>query len=212
MSSINKEKLFCFTNDIPENVILKGDLAIDTEAMGLKIKRDRLCLIQICDSDNNVFLIHFPETNYNYNCDNLKNILLDKDRQKIFHYGRFDISIIRHYLGLDDIPNVYCTKIASRLTRTYTDHHGLKSLVNEILLKDLKKECGTSNWGSDNLSFEQKQYAINDVIFLHQIRENLNNRLKKLNRFKIANEYFNFLNSVCTSDLMDFEEDLFRHS
>lgn len=199
-------------NDLPEDVILKGDLAIDTEAMGLKLTRDRLCMVQICDENENVHLIHFPEGSYDYSkAINLKKYLMDESRQKIFHFGRFDIKIMRYYLELSIIPNVYCTKIASRLTRTYTDNHGLRTLVGEICKIDLNKESQKTNWGSDKLSDAQKNYAANDVIYLHKIRDKLNIMLKNNNRFEIALKYFDFLNSVVESDMIGFEEDLFRH-
>jgi ribonuclease D len=199
-----------FFNDIPENFKLVGDLAIDTEAMGLKITRDRLCVIQICDEHNNVCLVHFPSGNFNYDCPNLKKILTDPSRQKIFHYGRFDIAIMSHYLGIE-LENVYCTKIASRLCRTYTDSHGLRSLIMDLLKVEIKKDQQSSNWGSEILTEPQKHYAANDVIHLHQLRKILNEMLRKNGRAEIAGEYFKFLLTVCKTDLLGFEEDLFRH-
>ena len=201
-----------FINDIPDDFEFIGDLAIDTEAMGLKLQRDRLCVIQIADANKKVCLIHFPDNNYNYECKNLKKYLLNKDIQKIFHFGRFDISIIRKYLNIDEIQNVYCTKIASRFTRTYTDSHSLRSLVGEIMKIDLKKEQQCSYWGAQNLSEAQKTYAANDVIYLHDIRNALNKILEKYNRTEIANKFFQFLNNICTADLLDFNEDIFRHT
>ena len=117
-----------FINDLPENYELKGALAIDTEAMGLNHQRDRLCVVQICDEDGRVCLVHFKDKNFD--APNLKALLRDESRVKIFHYARFDVGIIKHYLGVSCAP-VYCTKIASRLSRTYTDRHGLKELVRE---------------------------------------------------------------------------------
>jgi ribonuclease D len=199
-------------NDIPDSVVLNGDVAIDTETMGLNVKRDRLCMIQICDSAKNVYLIHFPNGEYDYTCNNIKKILLDKNRQKIFHYGRFDIATIRYYLDIDAIPNVYCTKIASRFCRTYTESHGLRNLISDLLSKDIKKDQQQSNWGSPKITEEQKQYAANDVIYLHALRDELNRLLKFYNRVELAQKYFDFLDTVCSTDLVGFHEDLFRHS
>ncbi len=204
-----KNKVFYYLNDIPNDLNLGTIIAIDTEAMGLKTKRDRLCLIQICDAYGNIHLIHFPEKNYNYDCPNLKKIFMNDDIEKIFHYARFDVSIIRHYLKLDSFKNIFCTKIASKFTRTYTDSHSLRSLVNEICSKELKKEQTCTNWGSVSLSTDQKQYAVNDVLYLHEIKENLEKRLINYNRYEIAKKYFEFLDIVCTADLMDFTEDIF---
>src|SRR5574344_603324 len=127
-----------FVNDLPDNLELKGSIAIDTEAMGLKINnRDRLCVIQICDESGDVFLTHFPAGKYNYECKNLRRFLLDENRQKIFHYARFDVAIMRKYLKIDSMKNIFCTKIASRFARTYSDSHGLKNLVSELLHVEL---------------------------------------------------------------------------
>lgn len=200
-----------FVNDLPDDIELEGDIAIDTEAMGLKYNvRDRLCVIQICDASGKVYLIHFPASNYDYSCPNLKKFLLDENRQKIFHYARFDIAIIRKYLQIDEIKNIFCTKIASRFARTYTDSHSLKTLVSEILHIELKKEQQCSYWGADELTDAQKGYAANDVLYLHALRDRLIEMLQKSGRYEIACKYFDFINSVCTSDLMGFEEDLFR--
>ena len=200
-----------FVNDLPDNLELKGSIAIDTEAMGLKINvRDRLCVIQICDESGEVYLTHFPASNYDYSCPNLKKFLLDENRQKIFHYARFDIAIMRKYLKIDSIKNIFCTKIASRFARTYTDSHSLKTLVSELLHIELKKEQQCSYWGADELTDAQKGYAANDVLFLHQLRDKLSNMLKKSGRYDIALKYMDFVDNVCTSDLMGFEEDLFR--
>jgi ribonuclease D len=200
-----------FVNDISDSVELFGDLAIDTEAMGLKVKRDRLCVIQICDQKGNVYIVHFPDNFYNYDCKNLKKFLCCEKRQKIFHYARFDVAIIMNYLNIDNFDNIYCTKIASRLTRTYTDSHGLKSLVSDFLKIELKKDQQSSNWGAQNLTEAQKQYAANDVIYLHSLRDHLNKMLDTAGRKEVANKYFSFVKTVCHSDLLGFDEDLFRH-
>lgn len=200
-----------FVNDIPENLQLKGSIAIDTEAMGLKYnERDRLCVIQICDESGEVYLIHFPSDKYNYSCPNLRKVLTDKNVLKIFHYARFDIAIMRKYLNIDKFENIFCTKIASRFARTYTDSHSLKSLVSELLHVELKKEQQCSYWGAEQLTDAQKGYAANDVLYLHQLKDKLTNMLKVSGRYDIALKYMQFVDNVCTSDLMGFEEDLFR--
>lgn len=201
-----------FINDIPSDFLLEGDLAIDTEAMGLKIKRDRLCLIQICDSKGKICLVHFPNESFDYEkCINLKKYLLDENRQKIFHFARFDVAIMKYYLKLESIPNIFCTKIASRFARTYTDSHGLRSIVYEILGEEISKEQQSSNWGSNTLSEAQKNYAASDVIYLHQLRNKLIEMLKECKRLDIVEKYSNFINIVTTADLMDFTEDMFSH-
>ncbi len=198
-----------FINDLPDDLDLNGSLAIDTEAMGLKYNiRDRLCVVQLCDESGLVCLVHFPQNSYN--CPNLKKFLLDKDRQKIFHYARFDVAIMRKYLGIQNFENIFCTKIASRFARTYTDGHSLKTLVSELLHVELKKEQQCSYWGADELSDAQKHYAANDVIYLHALRDKLIEMLKKSGRYEIALKFMAFVDNVCTADMLGFEEDLFR--
>lgn len=206
-------KIHSFVNDILPETEMVGDLAIDTEAMGLKTHRDRLCMIQIADQADNVFLIHFPENNFNYDCKNLKKYLINKDIQKIFHFARFDVAIIKHYLNINLLPNVFCTKIASKLTRTYTDKHSLRALVNEFCDTDLRKEQQTTNWGQENISQAQKQYAVNDVIYLLYIRKRLIQMLQNTNRVELANKYFDFLDAVTESDLLHFiPENIIHHT
>lgn len=200
-----------FINDLPNNLEFNGDIAIDTEAMGLNLKRDRLCVVQICDEKKNVSLIHFPDEIYDYSAPNLKKLLLNETKQKIFHFGRFDIGIIRYYLNLPEIQNIYCTKIASRFARTYTDSHSLRALVMEVLKIDLKKDQQTSYWGSKELTEAQIKYAASDVLYLHEIRNYLNKILKNYNKMEIAQKYFDFLNTICQSDILGFNEEIFRH-
>ena len=212
--------------DLPSGVKLHGDLAIDTEAMGLQIKRDRLCLVQICDERDNIHLVHFPKPKKSknapelfngidtsiYNAPNLREYLLDSDRQKIFHYARFDVAILQHYLQIDEIPNIFCTKIASKLARTYTDYHGLRNVVNELLNVELKKEQQSSNWGASVLTEAQKHYAKNDVIHLHALRDKLIEMLEASERYDLAQKYFDFIPTLCNADLMGFSGDgLFTH-
>lgn len=205
-------KISIFTNDIPDDFVFSGSIAVDTEAMGLKIHRDRLCLVQICDEKGKIGMVHFPDSGYDYSKPkNLKALLEDKDRLKIFHYARFDVAILKKYLNIELIPNIFCTKIASRLARTYTDSHGLRSMLMDLIGVELKKEQQSSNWGSDTLTEAQKHYAANDVIYLHEAMKKLLVMLKKHNRLNIANKYFEFLDSVVETDTLGFEEDLFRH-
>lgn len=208
-------KINLHINDLPNSVILEGDIAIDTEAMGLNIHRDRLCLIQICDESGNIHLIQFKKdenNKLNYSAQNFKEILLDKNRQKIFHFGRFDIAILMHYLNLNEIPNVFCTKIASKLCRTYTEFHGLKNIAYELLGVEMKKEQQSSNWGANELSNDQKRYAANDVIYLHKLRDIFALMLQENGRLETASAHFSFLNQVCKTDLLNFKsEELFSH-
>ncbi|MBL0725573.1 MAG: ribonuclease D [Alphaproteobacteria bacterium] len=205
----SSKRVFLHYNDLPDNVELKGDIAVDTEAMGLQIHRDRLCLVQICDSEKNVHLVAFENGN-NYLATNLKSCFEDKSRQKIFHYARFDVAIIKHYLGVN-VSNIFCTKIASKLVRTYTDYHGLRSIVNELLGVDLRKDQQCTYWGAQQITEAQKHYAANDVIYLHAIRSKLQVMLKREGRVDIAQSYFDFLDTIVDIDLQGFRGDIFSH-
>jgi ribonuclease D len=192
-----------FLEDIPADLEMVGDIAIDTETLGLKIKRDRLCLIQIADSAGNIFLIKYGSSQYN--SPNLVKILTDKTRVKIFHYGRFDVAVLMNAFGISEISPLFCTKIASKLTRTYTDFHGLKTICRELLGVELDKESQTSNWAAETLTEKQIKYAINDVLFLHRLRDNLQTSLKTLKREELAEESFEFINTICKMDLLGFD-------
>jgi ribonuclease D len=210
-----KTKINIYENDLPDSVHLIGDLAIDTEAMGLNLYRDRLCLVQICDSEGAVHMVHFVQDGdgkCDYTAKNLRALLMDKNRQKIFHYARFDLAIMMHYLNIDRIHNIFCTKIASKLARTYTDHHGLRTVVMELCGVELKKEQQSSNWGASILTNEQKMYAANDVMHLHMVREKLIEMLYNSGRLDLAKEYFNFLHTVCKADMIGFNgANVFEH-
>ena len=200
-----------FYNDLPDDIsFLKGSVAIDTEAMGLNIKRDRLCLVQMCDEDQNIVIVKYNSGN-DYKSPNLIRLLEDEKHQKIFHFARFDVAILCHYLGISGINNIFCTKIASKLARTYTDRHGLKTLVREICGIVMDKEQQTSNWGVDILSEEQINYAISDVIYLHQIMRSLIKMLDITNRTSLANKCFETINLITSLDLQDFGTKLFEH-
>jgi len=198
-----------FQNDIPSSLNLVGDLAIDTEAMGLNICRDRLCLIQISTGNQDVYLVQFCE---GYDAPNLKKLLSDTTRTKIFHFARFDLAIIRHYLEIT-VENIFCTQIASRIARTYTDFHGLKDLCRELLQENISKEQRSSDWGQKPLSKEQQQYAATDVLHLHKLRMILTDMLTRESRLNLAQEIFAFLNTRVTLDLMGWQNvDVFAHT
>lgn len=197
-------------NDLPSNVILKGDIAVDTEAMGLNNLRDRLCVVQLCDEQGNVHIVHFPKQEYN--CPNLVKLLNDDSRQKIFHFARFDVAVLFHYTGAQ-FKNIFCTKIASKLCRTYTDMHGLKDIVFELLGIKISKQQQQSDWGAPSLSTQQLEYAASDVIYLHQLREKLSSLLKRESRFEIAHEVFACLAVRSKLDVLGWADiDIFAHS
>ena len=199
-----------FKNDIPEDLHLEGDIAIDTEAMGLQIHRDRICTVQFCDAKQQSFIVQFEPGKYH--APNLAKVLLDKNRVKIFHFARFDIAIIKHYLDID-IKEIFCTKIASRLVRTYTDSHGLKELCKELLGIQLSKQQQSSDWGVETFSKDQKDYAINDVTHLHELRDILTKMLLRENRMDMAKQLFEFLPTRAKLDIMGWSEvDIFAHS
>jgi len=201
---------FIYKNDLPESVDLKGSIAIDTETMGLKTKRDRLCLVQISTGDGNAHLVQFDNT-LNYDAPNLKKLLSNNDVLKIFHFARFDIAALNYYLKLD-IQNIYCTKIASKLTRTYTESHGLKALCDELLSVEISKKQQSSDWGAAEISPSQIKYAAADVLYLHQLKEKLDEMLRRNGRENIFNACIKFLPIRAKLDLEGFDEvDIFAH-
>ena len=200
-----------YQNDLPENHKLTKaqSVAIDAESLGLNYKgRDKLCLLQLCSGDEDVFIIQFDRNNYK--SPNLGKILKNDNILKIAHYARFEIGIIKHYLDIE-IKNIYCTKIASKLCRTYTDKHGLFDITKELLNIALNKSQQSSDWGLKNLSEDQKQYAALDVLYLHRLKEKLDLMLKREKREELANACFNFLNTRADLDLGGWEEDIFNH-
>ena len=177
--------------------------------MGLNNKRDRLCLVQLSDGNGDAHLVKFDGT---YNAPNLLKLLGDASRVKLFHFARFDLSIMRHYLGIR-LENVYCTRTASRLVRTYTDRHGYKDICKELLGVDISKQLQSSDWGSATLSGEQIEYASSDVLYLHRLREKLDVMIAREGRQELAQACFNFLPFRAELDLAGWEEqDLFAHS
>jgi ribonuclease D len=196
--------------DLPEGLLASGIVAVDTEAMGLQPGRDRLCLVQIADGSGDEHLIRFSPGS-DYAAPNLRAILADPSRLKLFHFARFDLAAIRAYLGVMAEP-VYCTKTASRLVRTYTDRHGLKELIKELLNIDISKQQQTSDWGAPELSDAQKDYAASDVRYLHALKEKLDERLLREGRMSLAQGCFDFLPHRALLDLAGWPEvDIFAH-
>lgn len=196
--------------DLPAGVLAPGPVAVDTETMGLLTPRDRLCLVQISDGGGDEHLVRFSPAS-DYAAPNLRAVLADPERLKLYHFARFDLAAIRHYLGVVAAP-VYCTKTASRLIRTYTDRHGLKELVKELLGQEISKQQQTSDWGAPELSDAQKDYAASDVRYLHQLRIKLDERLAREGRAALAQACFDFLPSRAELDLAGWPEiDIFAH-
>jgi ribonuclease D len=196
--------------DLPEGVLAPGPVAVDTETMGLFPGRDRLCLVQIADGQGDEHLVRFNPGS-NYAAPNLKAVLADPARVKLYHFARFDLASIHAYLGVMAAP-VFCTKIASRLIRTYTDRHGLKDLVKELLGVEVSKQQQSSDWGGPVLSEAQREYAASDVRYLHRMKEQLDLRLVREGRDKMAQACFDFLPHRALLDLEGWPEiDIFAH-
>ncbi|WP_427963912.1 ribonuclease D [Altererythrobacter sp.] len=196
--------------DLPAGVLADGPIAIDTETMGLITHRDRLCVVQISDGQGDEHLVRFGPGS-SYDAPNLKAILADPARLKLYHYARFDLAAIEYYLGVMAAP-VFCTKIASKLTRTYTDRHGLKNLVEELLGESISKQQQSSDWGGPELSPAQCDYAASDVRFLHALREELIRRLEREGRMEIAQACFDFLPTRARLDIAGWiDRDIFSH-
>lgn len=201
--------IYLHKNDLPKDVDLSGDIAIDTEAMGLVNRRDRLCVVQLSNGNGDVHLVQFARGQYD--APNLKALLSNNNTVKLFHFARFDVAIIRYYLGVL-VQNIYCTRTASRLVRTFTDRHGLKELCRELLGKDISKQQQSSDWGAETLSPEQQEYAAGDVLYLHQLRTVLDSMLVREGRYELAMACFNFLPARALLDLAGWEEtDIFAH-
>jgi ribonuclease D len=203
--------IYFHEEDLPSDVVFAdGPIAIDTEAMGLYPARDRLCLVQLSDGRGDEHLVRFRRGS-DYSAPNLKALLADSARLKLFHFARFDVAIMKAYLGVLAAP-LYCTRTASRLVRTYTDRHGLKELVKEMLGHDLSKQQQTSDWGAPELSDAQRDYAASDVRYLHALKEKLDERLVRENRVELAQACFDFLPQRALLDLAGWaEQDIFAH-
>ena len=197
--------------DLPAEVrFAEGPIAVDTEAMGLVPGRDRLCLVQLSDGKGDEHLVRFGAGS-DYSAPNLKALLADPERLKLYHFARFDIGIMSAYLGIMAAP-LYCPRTASRLVRTYTDRHGLKDLVKELLNIDVSKQQQTSDWGAPELSDAQRDYAASDVRYLHQLKDKLDQRLAREDRSALAQACFDFLPTRALLDLAGWpEQDIFAH-
>ena len=197
--------------DLPEGVLAPGPVAVDTETMGLIPGRDRLCLVQISDGGPDQHLVRFaPDSSFA--APHLKAVLSDPARIKIYHFARFDLASIERYLAVEASP-VFCTKIASRLVRTYTDRHGLKELVREILSQDISKQQQSSDWGAPDINDAQRDYAASDVRFLHQLRDAFIIRLEREGRTATAQACFDFLPTRARLDLAGWPDtDIFAHA
>lgn len=188
---------------------LNGDIAIDTEAMGLNVPRDRLCVVQITDGKGDIHVVHFPTPKYNST--NIKSYLIDENICKIMHFARFDVAIMQHYFDIE-MKNIFCTKISSRLVRTYTEYHGLKDLCLELLGVKLSKQQQSSDWGQEVLSTDQIEYAASDVAHLHELRDRLVFLLNRERRMDLAQACFDFLAVRAKLDVQGWAElDIFRH-
>jgi ribonuclease D len=196
--------------DLPAGVLAPGPVAVDTETMGLVTPRDRLCLLQISDGQGDEHLVRFAKGSA-FDAPNLKAVLADPARLKLYHFARFDLAAIQYYLGVTAGP-VFCTKIASKLTRTYTDRHGLKNLVSELLGDDISKQQQTSDWGAPTLNDAQRDYAASDVRYLHRLRDVMVERLEREGRTAIAQACFDFLPTRAMLDIAGWaDKDIFSH-
>ena len=199
-----------YKGDLPNNLDLGRVVAIDCETMGLNPKRDRLCVVQLSSGDGNAHLVQVNKGQTS--APNLCRMLEDPNVLKLFHFGRFDIAAMFEAFGALTAP-VYCTKIASRLIRTYTDRHGLKNLLQELLAIDISKQQQSSDWGAKRLSKAQIEYAASDVLYLHQLRESLNQMLIREGRMEVAKSCFDFLPTRAQLDLAGWPDtDIFAHS
>lgn len=195
--------------DLPAGLDFGPVIAVDTEAMGLNLRRDHLTLVQLSSGDGTA---HLVQLNRGYDCPNLKRLLTDPDTLKIFHFARFDVAMMKRWMDIDCGP-LWCTKIASKLARTYTDRHGLKDVAREIAGVDMSKAQQSSDWGSAELTDAQLQYAASDVLHLHQIKAGLEDMLKREGRLELAEACFAFLPIRARLDIAGWDEmDIFAHS
>jgi ribonuclease D len=194
--------------DLPSSVKFQGSVAVDSETLGLRPHRDRLCVVQLSAGDGTAHLVQLSQSGYD--APNLKALLADPGILKIFHYARFDVAVMKHYLGVDTWP-LYCTKIASKLVRTYTDRHGLKDLCSELAGIELSKQQQSSDWAAARLTQQQQAYAASDVLHLHALKAKLDAMLEREGRAHLATAAFEFLPTRCEMDLAGFEDDIFSH-
>ena len=196
--------------DLPDGLDLGPIVAVDSETMGLRYRRDPLCVVQLSSGDGDAHVVRLNRPDYD--CPNLKRLLTDPTVLKLFHYARFDVAMFQLYLGLDTAP-IYCTKIASKLARTYTDRHGLKDVARELAGVELSKAQQSSDWGAADLTKDQLAYAASDVLYLHRIRDRLDEMLAREGRTGLAQACFNFVSTRSALDLAGWDEmDVFAHS
>ena len=196
--------------DLPNGLDLGPEVAVDSETMGLRFRRDPLCVVQLSAGDGDAHVVRMARPGYD--CPNLKRLLTDPKVLKLFHFGRFDIGMFQLHLGVETRP-VYCTKIASKLARTYTDRHGLKDVVRELVGVDLSKAQQSSDWGAAELSPAQLEYAASDVLYLHAAKIKLDEMLAREGRAELARQCFDFLPSRSALDLAGWDEtDIFAHT
>lgn len=201
--------VYLHEGDLPDGLDLGPEVAVDSETMGLRFRRDPLCVVQLSAGDGDAHVVRLGRPKYD--CPNLKRLMADRDVLKIFHFGRFDIAMVELHLGVETAP-VYCTKIASKLARTYTDRHGLKDVAREMAGIDLSKAQQSSDWGAPELSQAQLEYAASDVLHLHVIMRRLNEMLVREGRMALAQACFDFLPVRARLDLGGFEDDVFAHT
>ena len=200
---------FLHIGDLPDGLDFGASVAVDSETMGLNPHRDRLCLVQLSDGNGDAHMVKFKQDCYD--APNLKALMTNPDVIKIFHFARFDVAVMKKYLGIDTAP-LFCTKIASKLVRTYTDRHGLKDLCRELGGVTLDKQQQSSDWGADNISDAQKNYAASDVLYLHTVKAKLDMMLEREGRTHLAEAAFQFLPTRADMDLDGFGEmDIFSH-
>lgn len=198
-----------YEGDLPEGLDFGSSVAVDSETMGLIPARDRLCVVQLSSGDGDAHLVRFKKGVYD--APRLKALMTNPDVTKIFHFARFDVAILKAYLGVDTAP-IYCTKIASKLVRTYTDRHGLKDLCRELLDIKMDKQQQSSDWGNDVISDDQKDYAASDVYYLHRLKERLDMMLAREGRTDYAKACFQFVPARADLDLAGFGDmDIFSH-
>ena len=202
--------VFLHEGDLPDGLDLGPEVAIDSETMGLRFRRDPLCVVQLSAGDGDAHVVRMRRPDYD--CPNLKRLLTDPAVLKLFHFGRFDIGMFQLHLGVETRP-VYCTKIASKLARTYTDRHGLKDVVRELAGVDLSKAQQSSDWGAAALTPAQLEYAASDVLYLHAVKARLDEMLEREGRAELARKCFDFLPSRSALDLAGWDEmDIFAHT
>ncbi len=190
--------------DLPEAIHFRGSVAVDTETMGLNPHRDRLCLVQLSAGDGVCHLVQLNQSR-TYDCPNLKKVLSDLEILKIFHFARFDVAVLQHFLKIRVKP-IYCTKIASKLVRTFGDRHGLRDLCKELIGVDISKDQQSSDWGARDLSPEQRHYAATDVLYLHKLKEVLDEKLIRENRMDVAQGCFDFIPTCADLDLLGYDQ------